>query len=816
MTGIFTYGPHHIWVSGEDNGLYAGKISYRHLHQHSKLSGSAHGGAALLSRHDLHIHWYHFDKANSPGLASNFITAICVDGRGRLWAGTDRHGVCVFNGKHWKHYSILNGPLGCHVYAIAYDSAANQIWIATENGISIYQCSKTMPDTPASRAIYLPGTAKPGDGVASVTPKLQLPRHTWHYITTANGLPPNPDAMAFDNLGHAYVGTLCNGLAIGRPVLSYRGPPGAMFAQKHLIYRWRVIKGPWHMPLTATGYGLPSNLINCVLVGRRRQHIYVGTDLGLAISTNRGGTFHYIRGSDYAAKVMGLWHPPVGYRPPPKAFLNKLLPGDHITTLAEDAQGNIWVGTWRNGYAVIDARTGQMMKSEDQPQLKGEDGYINRLCPLVIGASTAVRRGASLGSADARPGSADVPSAHTSAAGRQRARNTKIMEAMLIGRYGFGTHCFAGIINGQASAGALAGANPTESSLPHFAKVPTRGQMRRMVAALKKSRLGSDRPVYLGCDWATRGDWTGRYGRQFTFLFATCSPYSQTVAWNVKNWYNLSAAIGPHHHRGDFIRAWNEWFRTKDHRVLWDPIEGHRDEGDFDDHGEAYAPTYSGPNDWVLVRVPAGEFKLSAYFVNYNGHTTVMRRRDYLVSIHRGLPSMDATARTRPLAAARVANYWGGVYQSFLVPGPGVWAIEVQRGSSLNAMIEGVFIDRLAGRRQCHWIGYAPGRYPLPWMGSVAYGWPLPPYRSTVSGAAWVLGDWRAIRSLERTGHGSVFNSAATLAYRAAVGRHAARRLVGDICWRVPIWTQSARWNFEATVHHARQSLKRHMTATPF
>ncbi len=143
ITGICTDGPHRIWVSGEDHGLYAGKIEYRHLYLPSHRGAAAAASAVhslILSSHDLHIHWYHFDKANSPGLASNFITAIAVDGKGRLWAGTDRHGVCVFNGRHWKHYSILNGPLGCHVYAIAFNQAADQVWIATENGLSIYQC----------------------------------------------------------------------------------------------------------------------------------------------------------------------------------------------------------------------------------------------------------------------------------------------------------------------------------------------------------------------------------------------------------------------------------------------------------------------------------------------------------------------------------------------------------------------------------------------------------------------------------------------------------------------------------------------------
>ena len=65
-----------IWAAGEDTGIY-----------YLKAGGHA---------------WKHFDKANSPGLVSNSIYSLCMDHRGRLWAGTNRHGVCVFNGQEWQ------------------------------------------------------------------------------------------------------------------------------------------------------------------------------------------------------------------------------------------------------------------------------------------------------------------------------------------------------------------------------------------------------------------------------------------------------------------------------------------------------------------------------------------------------------------------------------------------------------------------------------------------------------------------------------------------------------------------------------------
>ena len=253
--------------------------------------------------------WTHYDKANSEGLVSNHIYSLCMDAKGRLWVGTLRHGVCVFNGVQWKHYGLLNGPLGCHVVAIVSDPYDHSVWMCTEAGVSIYETST----------------------------------HQWRYLPQAmsgksqdlfsNGLPPNPDCVAFNKQGVAFVGTQCHGLAIGYP--PYKN--------------WSIVTGPWKMPRTAFGHGLPCNLINAVAAGKDGR-IYVGTDEGLAWN-NPGNSyeFQYERGRDYIAKIKGLWHPPrVIHKPPPKV-LAYLLPGDHVTCLAVDPLGQLWLGTWRSG-----------------------------------------------------------------------------------------------------------------------------------------------------------------------------------------------------------------------------------------------------------------------------------------------------------------------------------------------------------------------------------------------------------------------------------------------------------------------------------
>ncbi len=680
ITGICTDGPHLIWVAGEDNGLYAGKIRYRGPVPMAADHSASDPPSDIISRRELRVKWYHFDKNNFPGLASNFITAIGVDGKGRLWAGTDRHGVCVYNGRHWKHYNIVNGPLGCHVYAIAYDRYADQVWIATENGLSIYQCGRATPE--AARRSPAAGARVP-----------RYPSHTWHYITSINGLPPNPDSMAFNRRGTAFVGTLCGGLAIGRPVMHFSGPPGAMFARRRLEFRWRVVRGPWHMPITATGRGLPSNLINCVLVSRRRQHIYVGTNLGLAMSSDGGESFHYIRGSDYAAKVMGLWHPPVGYHPPSKAFLNKLLPGDHISSLAQDTQGNIWIGTWRNGYAILNPRTGQMIKSEDEPALSKQDGYINRFCPLVLAAAgPAAQRPAAVG------------------------ENERVVGTMLIGRYGFGVHCLSGRLEGPMPKSALAEVNPTRYGLPAIAKPPLSRVLRR--AAAEAARLQGRNgygPLALPLDWRTQGNWIDNYGR-FADVCATMNGDGCDQAAGYHNsQFTYRSWVGPGWNPREYLRYWVQWVKSSQPRVLQDLLRGGRKESEWDDHGEAYPSVQSGHGVFCSMILPAGAYLVSTYCVNKDGHSGSNRYRDYLLTLCRTpIPTrgflelarkhaVDSAVwrmceSPRDEAYSRVCNFWGGVYCRFAIrlKRRGCITLGIHRNFSFNTITCGVFINRIA------------------------------------------------------------------------------------------------------------------------
>ena len=199
--------------------------------------------------------WKHFTKAD--GLGDDTAYALCCDKLGRVWAGTLNHGVSVYNGYAWKTYGLLTGPLGSHVTSLAVCPTDGDCWMATEAGLSRYSAASDR----------------------------------WSYYTRREGLASNSiSAIAFDRAGNLYVATQCDGLCIGSANGKYRS--------------WRSVSAPPDLATTATGSGLPSNLVNTLLV-TNDDAIFAGTDGGLARSTDGGATWIFVRGADWRNKLEG-------------------------------------------------------------------------------------------------------------------------------------------------------------------------------------------------------------------------------------------------------------------------------------------------------------------------------------------------------------------------------------------------------------------------------------------------------------------------------------------------------------------------------
>jgi hypothetical protein len=563
------------------------------------------------------------------GLGDEHCYALACDTQGRIWAGHQSHGVSVFNGQEWQNYEAvgglsrpdsLNGPLGERIFDIAVCPTDGDVWMATSLGLSRYR-------TQAGQ---------------------------WQYYTRMEGLPSDQiQAIAFDSKGTIYAGTQCDGLAIAK------GPNYA---------KWQVIQGPDQLPLVPGGRGLPTNLINDVLVTKGGT-IWVATSAGLAWSNDKGKSFRFIRGADWAGKVKGLLGgAPGGWSADQPGFT---LLEDYCTTLLVDAEGYLWIGHRQRPYERIDVKADR------------------RLYPSAHDE---------LGLKEKRPEQYDCLQAFL-----------ELPEHVAIARYGGGLDLERVRSSPRASNTP---ANPPGE--PARLPVPAAAGHWMPFASLfaNGTRLRAGSVVYLGDDWQTKGDWVSRYGRHDAILCAASSPGDDEILSD--HGFNVKKTVGPNARTPEAVRCWIHWKNTDDPRVLYDPCIGHRRQADWDDHGETYPMTQDGPDLLAAVTVPAGVHRAALYFFNKDGHGGANRYRDYLVEVSQ-LPAVGWNASSPVLAKARVRDFWGGQYKQFALVGPGRFVITIKRNYSLNATISGIFLQKVLAPPDP-----LDGR-PMVYLGGVAY-----------------------------------------------------------------------------------------------
>jgi hypothetical protein len=546
------------------------------------------------------------------GLAEDNVSALSVDGQGRVWAGHVNHGVSVFDGKTWKNYDAMSGPLGSRVFAIKVCPAgprAGEVWIASDGGLARYW---------------------PKDD-------------TWSYVTRADGLPADQvQCLAFDIDGRLIAGTQCDGLAIASPADNYA--------------TWTHVAGPTRPGTEPDGDGLPSCMINDVLVAREGA-VYVATPWGLGKSTDGGKTFRYRRGTDWANKTkQRTGGRPADFRDAPGAAL---LAEDYVTCIAEDATGLLWIGYRTAGYEAVDEANQVARHAGAFGPGPGKPGeFATCILPLFDGGP-------------------------------------------LVGTYGGGLLQSEKYFTGE---GAMRPAPPGARDVaahPAAANAPGGRAVDKMQARLAAARANA-KPLtaaFLGDDWTTQGDGIGRYGRQIYFFPA----YGMT-GWSQQ--YKCEVRVGPHQNKNKggpytYYHALN----LESPRVLYIPNSGKRNQGEWNDGSfdrDAYWDTWEGPDLWVDVTVPAGAHRLSLYFVNYDAHGSINRRRDFLVEVKAHAASPEVMEFAPALASARVVQFYHGVYKQFVLGGPAQYHVKVGRNYSVATKLSGIFLDRLEGPVPAH------------------------------------------------------------------------------------------------------------------
>lgn len=564
------------------------------------------------------------------GLGEYQVYSVACDQQGRIWAGLLNRGVSVYNGQRWRTYDVLRGPLGERVFKIAVCPTDGNVWIATNAGVTRY-----------------------------------LPKdNQWIEFTPDGTVPFNHiQAIAFDPQGNVYLGTQFDGMAMANAADGYS--------------TWHTFRGSDTVPTMPSGPGLPSNLINDVLVSHNGT-IFAATDQGLARSVDRGASWSFVRGQDWADKVRGF----IGGPPPEWAEQGKaLLAEDYCTCLAEDRAGILWIGHRAQGCEALDPKTDRIVYSR-----RGQ------LYP------------------DHRDGAQiyDFVSALFAPAGRP----------VVIGRYP-GAPVAADRNFDTLPIPAAPATRPATSQpvvpLPTTLHPITLADMNRMLIDL--SHIPPANPtesvwaIGLDEDWRTQGDWIGRYGRYSAYPCACCYP---ELIWNpgpIPIGYH--PFIDPAFEGRDTLRHWVHWqYTTNPSSLELQPIyldsrvamhltkrAVNRRQSEWDDHGEVYPLTMQGPDVLCAITVPAGDFRLSLYDFNKNGYSGLDRFRDFKVSLWGH--STDASSSPpgqgdmgRLLARSRIHQFSGtGFYDRFLLHGPGIYTFRVERNYSYDTILAGVFLD---------------------------------------------------------------------------------------------------------------------------
>lgn len=711
-----------LWVGTEDNGVW-------------RYDPAAPKASA----------WKQFGAKD--GLGDDEVYALAQDEQNRIWVGHAWGGVSVWNGKSWGNYNRVPnaatgtkaGPLGERVFDIAINPFGGAVWMATDAGISIYD-----------------------------------PRaNSWSYLTRHDGLPSDQiQCIAFSSLGHIFVGTQSDGLAIG---------------SIDNLAQWRTVAATSGPLDTVVGSGLPSGAINDVLVTPENT-VFVATKNGLARSDDLGDSWDYLRGSGWDERAKGRTVA-LAPKPWPDGFSRFLLREDYVTGLNEDNLGLLYVSYRQRGWEVRRPINDHVpYDSKLDYKADGDFPYLSATLPQA-GAPALLgfyQGGVKL----AEPLPAFVPTPEERAAFAQR-----------------------DAAGGNTEATWLPfGQTPL---LPAGAKAPTLDE----IDARMKPLSGLDKPLAVGGayyeadDWETRGDWMGHYGRDYAVLCATQSPLNHYVQLDTD--YQVDGFIGPHIKDNDSLRHWVHWVQTENFNTLYNPVIGYRRQAEWDDHGEAYPFSWEGPDLWARVQVPEGVHRMSLYFFNKDGHVGFNRARDYALEVYGDggiaepkaqIAALDAAT---PLASSRVRDFWNGVFKRFIVRGPATYWVKVARDGSFNTILSSVMLDKISGPAtwtQDRGLAYL-GRtnYDAPDWKTMSY--EGADWEATVQRAR--IWEWKLDAALGREGGAAASDGLRVLALRALMDVPAGQmppQLLERWRWKNQIWTDKDRQKWSKAMADGRES----------
>ncbi len=234
--------------------------------------------------------WQIFDRRQ--GLPTEYFTSVAVDTRGVIWIGTFDRGVLEFDGRSWIHYTVEHGLPDNRIEDLAVDSAGRP-WILTSGG----KTARFIGATWEEMLLPVPD---------------QHPVYDTHKPDTAGMLDPAIRYLRDAALPEAGLGSAA-GLCIGLD-----GMGNSVIGSKDRMYRFK--ESGWSIIDLPKGRESARPTAVC---GTSRGELWLGT-YGNGAFVLRRGVWHHVE------SISGLT-------------------GDHVLAIAEDAYGNVWLGTAFNG-----------------------------------------------------------------------------------------------------------------------------------------------------------------------------------------------------------------------------------------------------------------------------------------------------------------------------------------------------------------------------------------------------------------------------------------------------------------------------------
>lgn len=758
-------------------------------------------------------------QVDLPSCPASFIMDTAVDASGTVWVASEAQGVWRLPpGGTWQNMNETPGfpQDSLNTCALAVD-AQGRVWVGTAHeGVAVWngESWKTynrLNGLSGDHVFDIQVDPSKGDVAVSTSGGLSLydgRKGSWKTVSRAEGLTENQiEAMTFTPGGALVAAYQCGGLGTSSPQSGWT--------------KWNNVQAPWYwdekqlmyQPGERYGMGLPSNLCNAVAAAG--ETIWVGTQAGLAYLYK--GKWLYTRGKDAEAKTKGIFGgEPLGYRKtgfPSELPKPDLLPEDYVTALFPCREG-LWVGFRKEGAVLLDVSTMSIKERALGKQRNERAKWVTGFVALPNGDIYAGTNGGGL-----------------QKVGRTTGRR-------------------------EIKAPGKPSVHPREALSP---LVPQKTEVTGKVTGAKPG------VIFAGEDWTTRGDWCGHYGQDHALLCAVNAPYSHTCySTRYPDWCKPGTApagekiletdvrgyIGPHKGEKDFLRAWCHRASWPDNRnVLYCPEVGTRTEAEWDDHGEAYASTFDGPDIWIAADIPEGLHEVALYFYNPNGRESINGYRDYLVeartwkSKYPGYVNFliqgnrlrsqtkkemspgawqknlekrkeDLFARQQaPVAArTRVRNFAGnGVYKRFLVQGPVTCSFTIKRNASFNTILNGVFTTRLDDKYETLSI-LAPKDEYIPLVEGITVGDDLPMNILSL----WAASACQALPSPAQWDQGERTRLSAYRALKTYLASHEGNKLLHSLMrvwqFKLRIWDLPLREAFDEACNRSWQNLQKNST----